>query len=476
MKPRVKLIVATHIALATVLGIVAVVNQKHLYPEHVLLWVVLCMVSELFWVKTPTGDTVHSLAATAKLSAVFIFDIWTATLIVFTSTVIGNFVFRRAMWYRALYNGSQLMLAAASAAVLYRVLGGHCLLESLALPSGLRIEAVVHTLSTPTFFTAISVAGAAYILANNSSIVLLMNAMTGRRLSVLWRENLLYPEEILSSLASILLAPLLVLLYGSLGVLGLVLLFACLSLVHQANRRYLDVIRAQDNLIRSERMTAMGEMAEEIGRSLGKSLGELKLRAGRLYQLARKGQSDPVLKSAQIVEVNVDHMSALVDGLAAFSHHESQPVPTDLNELLRRTMDFVKPQNRFDNIHFKLTPDPILPVVNVDPSQMQQVFINLLTNAADALGEVDRPVRKIFVETHFDPNVQRIRISFSDNGPGIPDANLDRIFEPHFTTKATGHGFGLATVFRIAANHKGCIQAANLPGGGARFLVDLPNS
>jgi len=115
-------------------------------------------------------------------------------------------------------------------------------------------------------------------------------------------------------------------------------------------------------------------------------------------------------------------------------------------------------------------------LVNVDPAQMQQVFINIFANAADALAEVDRPVKKVFVETQFDPNAQRIRISISDNGPGIPEAHINRIFEPHFTTKATGHGFGLATVFRIAANHRGTIRAQNAAGAGAQFLIDLPNA
>jgi len=80
----------------------------------------------------------------------------------------------------------------------------------------------------------------------------------------------------------------LVLLYGILGLLGLILLFACLALVHQANQRYLAVLKTQDDLIRSERMTAMGEMAEEIGQNLGKALEDLKLAASRLYALARR--------------------------------------------------------------------------------------------------------------------------------------------------------------------------------------------
>jgi signal transduction histidine kinase len=338
------------------------------------------------------------------------------------------------------------------------------------------MEAVMATLADRGFLLAFLASGITYILVNNTLMAWLMSAMTGRRVWSLWQENCLYPEEVQSSLTLVLLTPLMVLLYGVLGILGLVLLFACLALVHQANRRYLAVIKAQNNLIRSERMTAMGEMAEEIGRSLGDFLEELKLGAARLYQLARRSDGDQAFKSAQIIDVNVGNMAALVDGLAAFSHQVTHPIPTDLNELLRRTMDFVKPQNRFDNIHFKFTPDPILPLVSVDLAQMQQVFINLLANAADALGEIDRPVRKIFIETHFDPNTQRIRISFADNGPGIPEANLTRIFEPHFTTKVTGHGFGLATVFRIAANHRGTSHAMNLPGSGARFLLDLPNS
>ena len=115
MKPKVKIFLTLVTTLAAVLAVVAISQVKGLSPEHTLLWVVLCVVSEHFWVKTPSGDSVQSLAATAKLATVLILDPWTAVLVVFTSTVIGNFLFRRSMWYRALYNGSQLMLAAGIA-------------------------------------------------------------------------------------------------------------------------------------------------------------------------------------------------------------------------------------------------------------------------------------------------------------------------------------------------------------------------
>jgi signal transduction histidine kinase len=476
MKTKVKIVVTAVTLAALALVAVSFLEQRRLYPDQVLLWVFLCVISEHFWVKTPSGDAVQSLAATTKLSALVILDPWAALLVVFASTVIGNFVFRRSMWYRALYNGSQLMLAGGAAVVAYHVLGGGPLVESLVLPGTLRTQAVVSTLGDGRFLAAFALTGFTYIVVNNTLMTWLLSAMTGRRWWNLWRENCLYPEEVQSNLALVLLSPLLVLLYGVLGVMGLLLLFACLALVHQANLRYLAVIKAQDDIIRSERMTAMGEMAEEIGQSLGKFLEELKAGAGRLYQLARRSEGDQIFKGAQIIDVNVANMTTLVEGLAAFSHQETHSVPTDLNELMRRTIEFVRPQNRFDDVHFKFTPDPIMPLVNVDPAQMQQVFLNILTNGADALGEVDRPVKKIFIETQFDSNAQRIRIAFADNGPGIPESHLNRIFEPHFTTKATGHGFGLATVFRIAANHKGTIRALNLPGAGAQFLLDLPNA
>ena len=474
MKLKVQLFVSLITAIAVVLVAAAVFHEKHWQPEQMALWIFLCMISEHFWLHAPSGYSVKSLAATTKLATIILLDPWAAMIVIFVSTVLGNFIFRRSRWYRAVYNGSQLMLAGCGAAFAYALLGGVNIPVSLGSPGIAQAQTVIAFLGDRTFLLAFLAAGAIYFLINTVCMGFLLTAMTGRSLATVWKENFLYPEEIQSNLTLVLLTPLLVFAYGILNIPGLVLLFGCLALIHQANRRYVAVIQAQDNLIRSERMAAMGEIAEEVGQSLGDFLEQLRGSASRLYHLARGKEGDPLFKNAQIIEVNVGNMNALVEGLAAFSHQETQTVPTDLNELLRRTIEFVKPQNRYDEIHFKFTPDPILPMVNVDPAQMQQIFINLLANAADALAEVDRPVKKIFVETRYDLNQQRIQVSFVDNGPGIPEANLGRIFEPHFTTKATGHGFGLATVFRIASNHRGTIAASNLTSG-AQFVLDLPN-
>jgi hypothetical protein len=101
MKPEVKLFLTLVTALAALRRVVGVSQERSISTAQALLWVILCVVSEHFWVKTPSGDSVQSLAATAKLAAILILPPWTALLVIFTSTVAGNFLFRRSMWYRA---------------------------------------------------------------------------------------------------------------------------------------------------------------------------------------------------------------------------------------------------------------------------------------------------------------------------------------------------------------------------------------
>jgi signal transduction histidine kinase len=143
-----------------------------------------------------------------------------------------------------------------------------------------------------------------------------------------------------------------------------------------------------------------------------------------------------------------------------------------LNDLVRTTVEFIVPQNKYDRVSFDLDLSPDLPEANLDPSQIQQVLMNLFSNSADAIGEaaVNRDPR-ILVRT-------RVRgddmvVTVEDNGPGIKADVIDRIFEPSVTTKPTGHGFGLSTCYRIVKNHGGRITAEN-GTQGARFTIVLP--
>jgi two-component system NtrC family sensor kinase len=115
-----------------------------------------------------------------------------------------------------------------------------------------------------------------------------------------------------------------------------------------------------------------------------------------------------------------------------------------------------------------------LPVVEADQSQLQQVFMNIILNAADAMNGTGRLV----LATRESDTAGFVDIAISDTGSGIPPENLDRIFDPFFTTKGVGHGtgLGLSVSYGIVQNHGGDITASSTPGKGTTFTVSLPST
>jgi len=437
-------------------------------------WTGFCLIAEFFWVRSLDGKTVNSLAASARLATLFLLGPLPALPVVFASTCLGNMIIRKSAWYKAAYNASQLTLAAAAAGVVYLLFTPPILGERLTFSGGAGLW-IVETMSSPGVLISFILAGVVYKTANTLFMTWLIHSMTGVSVTAHLKQNHLTPEEFQGTSALVITPLLLILLYGVLGALGLLLYFAVLSLELVANGRYVALVNAQDNLVRTGRMAAMGELSEEVGVTLGDYLEELRARTQELAERARSTEDEKMARSVDIIHTNVDHMSTLIEGITAFTHQETRKAGVDLNAMLEKTIEFVRPQNRFDKVEFRFLPDPDLGEAHMDGGQIQQVIINLLANAADAMQEADSPDRVITVTTRLDPRKNRIQIHVTDTGPGILKPHLARIFEPHFTTKETGHGFGLSTAFRIAENHHGSIQATNgKDGGGAEFLLELP--
>jgi signal transduction histidine kinase len=187
-----------------------------------------------------------------------------------------------------------------------------------------------------------------------------------------------------------------------------------------------------------------------------------------------KAEPEKIARHARIIMEQASNMAILTKGLMDFSHKEMKIVRVDINDLLRRTVDFVKPQNKFNQVEFDLQLADALPAITADPGQLQQVFINLFQNAAEAMIEKGTPQKRIVVTTGWQDPEETVVVKVADNGPGMSRAVLDKVFEPTFTTKPTGHGFGLATCYRIAAAHRGRIWAESEVGRGATFMMLLP--
>jgi signal transduction histidine kinase len=146
----------------------------------------------------------------------------------------------------------------------------------------------------------------------------------------------------------------------------------------------------------------------------------------------------------------------------------------DVNNMIQLAIEVARTQKEFNGVEWDVQLDSSVPQLRADLVQLEQVLLNLLINAADAMQEKPLGLKRLEVRCSWDDAAQRVVIRVSDTGVGIAPEVLPRIFDPQFTTKASGHGFGLSTSYTIVSNHGGKITAESESGEGATFTVNLP--
>ena len=173
----------------------------------------------------------------------------------------------------------------------------------------------------------------------------------------------------------------------------------------------------------------------------------------------------------------VEALKGLVDEFSQFARMPSpRTVPADLNALLGDTLALY--DGLFENIVVERSFRSV-PQLRVDPEQIRRVVVNLVDNAADALDTLARAAENghkgiISVTTQHDATEGVVRLSVSDNGPGIPPADREKLFMPYFSTKRRSSGLGLAIVRRIVVEHGGRIDVSDNGPHGTRFTIELP--
>ena len=244
--------------------------------------------------------------------------------------------------------------------------------------------------------------------------------------------------------------------------------------------RYSEELAAQ-----AQGMEAMGRLAGGIAHVFNNLLTSITLETE--LALLRLPSDDPARKHLREIERVGDRAAALARQLLAFSGRQVlQPRMVQLNSLLTDLDDELR-RVLGDPIDLRMELDPDLDRVSVDPGQMQQAILNLISNARDVLtegGQVNLETRMIEVRpgnlTHplrFSPG-QYVQLRVTDTGPGMPDDVRRRVFEPFFTTKQGNEvtGLGLSTTYGIVTQSGGHIVVESEPGEGARFLIFLPSA
>jgi two-component system, LuxR family, sensor kinase FixL len=145
----------------------------------------------------------------------------------------------------------------------------------------------------------------------------------------------------------------------------------------------------------------------------------------------------------------------------------------NLNHVIINVAHMVNPNAMLQSCEVETLLEPNLPPIEADPVQLQQVLLNLVINAFDAMHDTPAPHRKVVIATERNGD-GTVRASVRDYGVGIPEEARERVFEQFFTTKAKGLGMGLAIVRSIVESHGGIIVGENADGGGARFYFALP--
>ena len=232
-----------------------------------------------------------------------------------------------------------------------------------------------------------------------------------------------------------------------------------------------DQQRLQQQLIQSERLAAMGQMIAGVAHELNNPLTAI---LGVTELMRDQAQDDASRRQLDLAHRQARRAAHIVESLLVFSR-PSTPRNTlvHVNDILQRTLQLHEHSLRCNNITLDIVARPDLPTVLGDPSQLTQVFLNLIVNAEQAIREVrDGGTLRI----RYGVVGERVLITFQDDGVGISRDVLPRIFDPFFTTKRPGRGtgLGLSICMAIIREHNGDISAQPLPDGGSVFTLSLP--
>jgi len=229
----------------------------------------------------------------------------------------------------------------------------------------------------------------------------------------------------------------------------------------------------QEQLIQSEKMSAIGQLVSGVAHELNNPLAGISAFAQLL--LTEKRFPPDQRTAAEMIYAEARRASRIVQNLLTFARqHKPERTSTSLNQVLDDALELRGYELRVRGIEVVRDYDEDLPETMADAHQLQQVFLNLITNAEQAMEKRQGNTQRLTVSTRRASNV--IRIEVEDSGPGIPPNLLERIFNPFFTTKPTGSGtgLGLSISLGIVREHEGKIWAENSPTGGAHFTIELP--
>jgi len=221
--------------------------------------------------------------------------------------------------------------------------------------------------------------------------------------------------------------------------------------------------------LQTEKLSALGRMAAGIAHEINNPLAGILLFSSNL--LKKAPEEGPFKEGLQIIIQETLRCKAIIQDLLEFSRpSEPKTFLTNVNKVIVKTIHLLDNEFRLHHIRVEVDLSKQLPEILIDENQIEQIFVNLLLNAIQAIEEKGT----VTIHSYITSDRKNVAIDISDTGCGIPPENMSKIFEPFFSTKAKGTGLGLAVTYGIIQKHGGHVYAFSQPKQGSRFIVELP--
>jgi two-component system, LuxR family, sensor kinase FixL len=235
------------------------------------------------------------------------------------------------------------------------------------------------------------------------------------------------------------------------------------------------ISQQNDQLSHVQRLATMGNLAAFLAHEINQPLGTISLLSGGLMlsREASRHQDQELLETLELIGREALKAGSIVNRLRRFISLDSfEPVPVDANQVIRETIKVLRNYFASVSVTVRLNLQESLPQVKADPIRLEQVFVNFIRNAVEAMSEIPAEERYIDIETQADENF--VSINFNDCGPKLTEAQFSKLMTPYYSTKAEGLGMGLCISRSIIEQHNGTLVMKQLAPKGMQGSVTLP--